>query len=176
VVMADDVATQSTQLVEAAASLSALIVIASNVSATSHLAHVVLPLSSFAESEGTFTNTMHRVQHFEAAMVTKENERTMGLKMSRWDKFGAPNDRWTHGSRRNSRSGWRIVQQLANAMGAQWSYASSEAVFTDLAGHVAMFNGMTYELLDQYQGLVLGKAATPEPVGVIYESHVLKPN
>ncbi len=176
VVMADDVSTQSTQLAEAAASLSALIVIASNVSATSHMAHVVLPLSSFAESEGTFTNTMHRVQHFEAAMVTKENERTMGLKMSRWDKFGAPNDRWTHGSRRNSRSGWRIVQQLANAMGAQWSYANSEAVFADLAGHVAMFNGMTYELLDQYQGLVLGKAATPEPVGVIYESHVLKPN
>lgn len=176
IVMADDVATQSPALAEAIASLDVLIVLATNASTTTHMAHVVLPLASFAESEGTFTNTTHRVQHFEAAIVTSENERSMGMKMSRWDKFGAPNDRWTHGERRHVRSGWRILQQLANAMGAHWTYASSEDVFKDLAGHVTSFNGMTYQLLDQYQGLVLGKAAQPDPVGVVYESHVLKPN
>jgi hypothetical protein len=35
---------------------------------------------------------------------------------------------------------------------------------------------MSYELLDAYHGLVLGKGNAPEPVGTVYQSHVLKPN
>jgi len=96
--------------------------------------------------------------------------------MSRWDKFGSPNDRWTHGERRDCRQAWRIVQDIANALGAGWTYAHSTDVFADVATHVKSFHGMSYEVLDAYQGLILGKGDQPEPVGVIYESHVLKPN
>jgi predicted molibdopterin-dependent oxidoreductase YjgC len=118
---------------------------------------------------------MHRVQRFRPAVVTGENHRTMGMKMSRWDKFGAPNDRWTHGARRDCRSGWSIIASIAGELGASWSYTSSHDVFADLAAHVAGFHGMSYDLLDQHQGLVLGKADKPEPAAVVYESHVMKP-
>jgi len=34
---------------------------------------------------------------------------------------------------------------------------------------------MSYALLEEYQGLKLGKASEPEAKTVVYESHVLKP-
>jgi NADH-quinone oxidoreductase subunit G len=176
VVLEDSFDTYDAALAQAVAGVDTLIVISSHLSVTAKQASVLLPLASFAESTGTFTNTLHRVQRFTPAVVTKENQRYMGMKMSRWDKFGAPNDRWSQGTRRDARSGWAIIRDLANAMGASWSYKSSEDVFTEIAKNVSSFHHMSYELLDAYQGLVLGKADKPEPVGVIYQSHVLKPN
>jgi len=176
IVLEDTLESHSTALAEAAAGVDVLIVLSSTMSVTARQASVLLPAASFAELEGTYTNTLHRVQHVQPALVTKENARYMGMKMSRWDKFGSPNDRWTHGERRDCRQAWRIVQDIANALGAGWTYAHSTDVFADVATHVKSFHGMSYEVLDAYQGLILGKGDQPEPVGVIYESHVLKPN
>ncbi|MBN8573919.1 MAG: molybdopterin-dependent oxidoreductase [Candidatus Kapabacteria bacterium] len=152
-----------------------LIVHTHNATATAEKAHVVFASSTYAESEGTYTNVTKRVQHFTPAIVTKENERYMGMKMSRWDKFGAFNDRWTQGERRNSRMSWRIVQGVANAMNAQWQYKDSESVFEEMTHHVDGFKGMSYELLDEYGGMIMGRIGTPESKGVVYESHYFKP-
>jgi NADH-quinone oxidoreductase subunit G len=176
VVMADALETHSPALAAAIAKLDLLVVIASNTSDSTAAAHVVLPLASWAESEGTFTNTLHRVQHYTPAVTTTENERFMGLKMSRWDAFGAPNDRWTKGTKRNVRSGWRIVRDLAAALGTQWNWKRASDVFSEIATKCAPFHGMSYDLLDAHQGVALGKASSPDPVGVVYESHVLKPH
>jgi NADH-quinone oxidoreductase subunit G len=175
IILGDSAEAHSSELLDALASVDHVIAITSYDDATASIASVVLPLSTFAESEGTFTNSTHRVQHFTPAVATVENARYMGMKMSRWDKFGAPNDRWTQGERRDCRSGWRIVQAIANALGASWTYKNSADVFNDLTHHVGGFNGMSYELLDKHQGLVLGKADKPEPASVVYESHVMKP-
>jgi predicted molibdopterin-dependent oxidoreductase YjgC len=175
IVMADDLSSHSEALAHAAAKVDSLIVIASHQSATAMQANVLLPMASWAETDGTFTNTTHRVQKFEAAVVTQDNMRSMGMKMSRWDKFGAPNDRWSQGEKRDSKQGWRIVMQIANGLGASWSFNSSSSVFDHLAANVDAFKGMSYEVLTAYHGLVLGKGTSPEPVGVVYESHVMKP-
>lgn len=175
IVMNEDLASHSPALAEAAASVETLIVLASHDSVTAKQANILLPTATWAEAEGTFTNMMHRVQRFQPAVVTTENQRTMGLKMSRWDKFGAPNDRWSNGERRDCRPAWNIAKQIAAALGTNWSYASSSDVFADITKHVSPFAGMSYELLDAHQGLILGKASNPEPVGVVYESHVMKP-
>jgi NADH-quinone oxidoreductase subunit G len=175
IVLEEDLGAAGAALAEGAASVDTLIVIASHDSVTAKQANVLLPSATWAESDGTFTNTLHRVQRFRPALVTKENQRTMGMKMSRWDKFGSHNDRWSQGERRDCRSAWRIAAGIAAALGTSWSYGSSADVFADLTRHVAPFNGMSYELLDAYHGLVLGKASNPEPVGVVYESHVMKP-
>ncbi len=174
IVMAEDLSAHPS-LADASASVDTLIVIGSHDTVTAKHANVFLPMSTWAESEGTFTNTLHRVQRFEPAVVTKENLRSMGMKMSRWDKFGAPNDRWSQGEQRNCRPAWQILRSIAQQLGATWNYASSSDVFADIAAHVQQFNGMSYELLNAYHGLVLGKASSPDPVGVVYESHVLKP-
>jgi len=174
-ILEDDARSHSDELLSALSSAEHVIFIGSHANGTSNIASIVLPRSSWAESEGTFTNSMHRVQHFLPAVATKENERFMGMKMSRWDKFGAPNDRWSQGERRDVRPGWMIVRDIANAMGEQWSYKSSQDVFKDMAEHVSPFHGMTYGALDKHQGFILGKADKPEPLGVVYESHVMKP-
>ncbi len=174
IVLAEDLSAHPS-LADASASVDTLIVLSSHDTVTAKQANVLLPMSTWAESEGTFTNTLHRVQRFEPAIVTKENLRSMGMKMSRWDKFGAPNDRWSQGEQRNCRPAWQILRSIAQQLGATWNFASSSEVFGDLAAHVQQFNGMSYELLNAYQGLVLGKASSPDPVGVVYESHVMKP-
>lgn len=174
IVMAEDLSAHPS-LADASASVDTLIVLGSHDTVTAKQANILLPMSTWAESEGTFTNTLHRVQRFEPAVVTKENLRSMGMKMSRWDKFGAPNDRWSQGEQRNCRPAWQILRSIAHHLGTAWNYTSSSDVFGDLAAHVQQFNGMSYELLNAYHGLVLGKASTPDPVGVVYESHVMKP-
>jgi NADH-quinone oxidoreductase subunit G len=143
---------------------------------SSQLADVVLGCATYAETEGTFTNINQRVQHFSPAVVTTDNLRQMGLKMSRLDKFGAHNDRWTKGERREAKANWKIIQSIANELGAGWLYKSAEDIFDEIALTVPGFKNMSYDLLSAHLGLVLNKAHEPEPIGVIYESHVLKPN
>ena len=174
IVMAEDLSAHPS-LADASAGVDTLIVLGSHDTVTAKQANILLPMSTWAESEGTFTNMLHRVQRFEPAVVTKENLRSMGMKMSRGDKFGAPNDRWSNGEQRNCRPAWSVLRSIAKQLGATWTYTSSSDVFADIASHVQQFNGMSYELLDAYHGLVLGKASTPDPVGVVYESHVMKP-
>ncbi|GMV54119.1 MAG: NADH-quinone oxidoreductase subunit G [Chlorobi bacterium] len=175
IVLEDDALSHSQSLAEAFAALPNLIVLSAHTTVVAQQASVLLPIATFAEAEGTFTNINNRVQRFRPAVVTAENERYMGLKMSRWDKFGAPNDRWTHGERRDCRSAWRVMQAIAEGMGFKWGYDSSENVFNDIAAHVEGFKGMSYALLDKHMGLILNKADQPEPEQVIYVSNFMKP-
>lgn len=138
-------------------------------------ADIVFPTSTFAEIEGTFTNLQGRVQHFTPAIVTKENFRFMGMKMSRLDKFGADNDRWTKHEIRDSKQSWRILQNIARVLGKEWNYTKSSQIFEEISNKYEGFNDMDYKKLDEYQGLVLGKGNNPEPKTVNYVSHYLKP-
>jgi predicted molibdopterin-dependent oxidoreductase YjgC len=158
-----------------ASSVEHIIAIASNHNATTQNASIVLPASTYAEVEGTFTNVDRRVQIIEPAVTTKENERHMGMKMSRWDKLGAFNDRWTQGERRNSRPTWKILTGISEACGNAMKFTSAEDVFNDISLHNQHFKGMNYASLEENQGLRLDKASEKEAKAVIYVSHVLKP-
>jgi NADH-quinone oxidoreductase subunit G len=140
-----------------------------------NFADVVFPASTFAEIEGTYTNLNGRVQHFTPALVTKENYRYMGMKMSRLDKFGADNDRWTNHEIRDSRQSWKILQSIAKELGKDWNYTKSANVFAEIVENHSNFNDMDYKKLDEYQGLELGKGNNPDPKQVNYVSHYLKP-
>lgn len=139
------------------------------------MADIVFPATTFAESEGTFVNIDGRVQHFTPALVTRNNLRFMGMKMSRLDKFGAFNDRWTQFEYRDLRQSWEIIQMLANKFGAGWNYRKSEDVFREISLRIDEFKGMTYELLDMHLGVTLGRANNPDKIIRIYESHYMKP-
>jgi len=143
---------------------------------STEIAHVILGTATYAESEGSYTNVNNRVQHFTPAIVTQENMRIMGMKMSRLDKFGAANDRWTQGEKRNCKQHWRVAQGVANALGTTLGYKNSENVFDDIVKHNTAYNHMTYDALDTHLGLTLNKAQQPESLGIIYESHTMKPN
>jgi NADH-quinone oxidoreductase subunit G len=175
-IVEEDLASLSPELRQAVEDAEMVIVHASNHTETTQRAHIVLATTTYAELEGTYTNIQRRVQLLRPAVATKHRERYMGLQMSRWDKFGAWNDRWTHGPRRDCYQTWQHLQAIARLLGTSWKWRRSEDVFSELAHEVPSFAGMTYELLDAYQGVVLGKGRNPDPVPPMqYESHVLKP-
>jgi NADH-quinone oxidoreductase subunit G len=178
-VIEEDIAALGADVASALDSLQMLVVHASNHNATTAKAHAVLASATYAELEGTYTNFQRRVQHVKPAVVTTENERTMGMSMSRLDKFGAANDRWTNGERRNCRQHWRSLTAIAIEAGADkqaWRYRVSEDMFEHLVDTVPFFAGMTYELLDERKGVISGEAEKEFSEVFAYDSHTLKPN
>lgn len=143
---------------EALGKLDLLIVHSTHRNATTALADIALPASTYAEKHGTFVNFQDRVQRIRPAIASVEQDRARdGLAMSRWDKFAAQNDRWGKGPRRDCRPSWRIVQSVASAMGVKWKYATSEDVFAEIAESVPAFKGMRYLALG-LQGAVLASS------------------
>lgn len=163
------------EILEALKFVDLVINFAYNFDEAVRFSHIVLPASTYAESEGTYVNVKGRAQHLEPALVTKENLRSMGMKLSRWDTFGAQNDRWTKHELRICRQSWRILQNLAKEFGHDWGWIHSKDVFKEISENHDDFKGMDYKLLDEYQGLNLGNAENPDPKVETYVSHRYKP-
>ncbi len=90
-------------------------------SETAKLADVVLPASSFAEKEGTFTATDRRVLRVRKAI----------------DPIG------------EGKPDWLIISQLAQRMGSkQFSYASAEDIMKEIAELTPIYGGISYDRLD----------------------------
>ncbi|MBW8017577.1 MAG: formate dehydrogenase subunit alpha [Planctomycetes bacterium] len=83
-------------------------------------ADVVLPATSFAEKDGTFTNTERRVQRVRKAL----------------DGPG------------NSRDDWQIVCDIANRMGYPMSFADASAITDEIAGISPIYGGISYDRID----------------------------
>lgn len=89
-------------------------------SETAALADVVFPVASFAEKDGTFTNTERRVQLLRPAVPP-------------------PGE---------ARPDWQVVCELATAMGYPMSYTSTAAIMEEIASLVPSYAGMLHERLD----------------------------
>ncbi len=160
----DDIAANRA-MAEVIGRLDFFVVHASHRTATAEAADVVLSSSTFAEKHGTFTNFEGQVQRIRAAVATVEQDRALdGFSMSRLDKFGAQNDKWMRGARRDARPTWRVLTSVANAFGAKWRYNVVEDVFAEITSSVESFKGMTYLRLGT-RGLKLRtKTQQPSPV------------
>jgi formate dehydrogenase major subunit len=86
---------------------------------TSDLAHVVLPGASFAEKDGTFTNTERRVQ-----MVRKA--------------IKPPGD---------AKPDWQIIQELSSRLGYPMDYDSPRTIMREIAKLTPSYGGITYDRL-----------------------------
>jgi formate dehydrogenase alpha subunit len=87
---------------------------------TTDLAHMVLPAASFAESEGTFSNSERRVQRVRKAI----------------EPLGG-------------KSNWEIIQELSTRMGYPMQYQSSEEIFNEMASLTPPYSGMNYARLEE---------------------------
>lgn len=93
---------------------------------TAELADVVLPGSSYAEKDGTFTATDRRIQRIYKAI----------------DPVG------------DSKPDWQIINQLAQQMGAPgFNFKSPEEIMVEIAALTPIYGGITYERLTN--GVVL---------------------
>lgn len=111
-------------------------------------AMVIFPASTYAEVNGTLVNFQGRVQRIKPAVATLETERLPGeFSVSRLDKFGAQNDRWTQGTKYNARPVWKVITQIAKALGKDFGYETTEDVFDEIARTVPALEGLSYEKL-----------------------------
>ncbi len=88
---------------------------------TAKLADVVLPAASFAEKEGTFTNTERRVQRVRQAI----------------EPIGG------------SRPDWMIICELATRFGYPMAYAAPEEIMAEIAALTPSYAGVTYPRIEE---------------------------
>lgn len=88
---------------------------------TARLADVVLPGASFAEKEGTFTNTERRVQLVEKAI----------------DPPG------------EARPDWQIIKEIMERLGYPAPYSSPEEIMAEIARVTPIYAGITYGRLKE---------------------------
>lgn len=144
-----------------------------NQSAVSEKSKVVFAAGVHSETEGTMTNFDGIVQLFRPALVNSENQRFMGMKMSRLDKFGAANDRWMKHELRDVRSDWRIIQMLGNKFSAGWSYTAAEQIF-NIVSSLTPFKNMTYAKLTKANGLKIGDDNSKIEEHIPYKTNFMK--
>ena len=105
--------------IDAASKASAVIVVGTTVPKGLENVAVVLPITNFAEEEGTFTNLRGRVQRFMQAKA-------------------APG---------SARPSWLVLGDLLGAMGAQEQFFLPSDVFANLASSKPQFAGLSYETI-----------------------------
>jgi len=94
-------------------------------SETCRFADVIFPASPSLEKEGTFTSTERRIQRLYEVLEPLEG----------------------------SRPDWRIIQDVANRLGANWNYQHPSEIYREIASLTPMFAGVSYERLEGYKSL-----------------------
>ncbi|WNB93881.1 formate dehydrogenase subunit alpha [Bacillus sp. NEB1478] len=92
---------------------------------TAEFADVVLPASPSLEKEGTFTNTERRIQRLYQVL----------------EPLG------------DSKPDWKIIQEIANRLGAGWNYTHPSDIMAEAAQLAPLFAGVSYERLEGYNSL-----------------------
>jgi len=88
---------------------------------TAELADVVLPAASFAEKEGTFTNTERRVQRVRKAI----------------DSIG------------EAKPDWEILMNIMNRLGYGKNYSHPSEIMEEIAEVTPSYGGITYDRIDE---------------------------
>jgi formate dehydrogenase major subunit len=117
-------------------------------SATCHFADVVLPASPSLEKEGTFTSTERRVQRLYQVFEPLEG----------------------------SRPDWRIIQDIANRLGAKWRYQHPSEIYREIASLTPLFAGVTYERLEGFKSLQWPVAADGTDQPLLYTKEFAFPD
>jgi formate dehydrogenase major subunit len=86
---------------------------------------VVLPAAPALEKDGTFTSTERRIQRLYQALP----------------ELG------------DSRADWKITQEIANRMGANWNYQHPSEIMAEMASLTPLYAGASFERLEGYNTL-----------------------
>jgi formate dehydrogenase alpha subunit len=109
-----------THVEESLKSLDFLVVQDIFLTETARLADVVLPAASFAEKDGTFTNTERRVQRVRKAV-------------------NPPGE---------AKPDWQIICLLSEKMGQPMAYTSATEIMAEIASLTPAYGGITFERLE----------------------------
>ena len=102
---------------------------------TANYAHIFLPGSTFLEKDGTFTNAERRIQPVRKVMAPI-----------------------------NGLADWEVTQQLARALGLDWTYAHPSEIMDEIARLTPSFTGVSFAKLDE-MGSIQWPANAQAPEG-----------
>lgn len=111
-------------------------------SETCRFADVILPASPSLEKEGTFTSTERRIQRLYQV----------------FQPLG------------ESRPDWKIIQDIANGLGAGWKYEHPSEIYEEIASLTPLMAGVTYERLEGYKSLQWPVAEDGSDQPLLYET------
>jgi formate dehydrogenase major subunit len=107
---------------------------------TCGFADVVLPAAPSLEKEGTFTSTERRIQRLYQVFEPLDG----------------------------SRPDWKIVQDVANHLGAKWNYTHPSEIMAEMASLTPLYAGVSYERLEGYKSLQWPVAADGADQPLLY--------
>ncbi len=110
---------------------------------TCQFADVVLPAAPSLEKEGTFTSTERRIQRLYQV----------------FEPLGG------------SRPDWKIIQEVANRLGANWNYQHPAEIMAEMASLSPLYAGVSYERLEGYKSLQWPVAADGSDQPLLYTKH-----
>ncbi len=110
-------------------------------------AHVVLPATTFAEEDGTYTNLERRVQLLKKAISPKNTQ---------------------------AESGWGAICRLAECMGAQgFAFQTAAEVFDEIASLVPIYAGISHQRLVKEATITLRPdPVNPQPTQLLHSDRV----
>jgi formate dehydrogenase major subunit len=117
-------------------------------SETCRFADVILPASPSLEKEGTFTSTERRIQRL-------------------YQVFEPLGD---------SRPDWKIIQDVANRLGANWNYQHPSEIYEEIAPLTPLMAGVNYERLEGYKTLQWPVAADGSDQPLLYTKEFAFPD
>ncbi|MBC8105652.1 MAG: formate dehydrogenase subunit alpha, partial [Anaerolineae bacterium] len=117
-------------------------------SKTCQFADVVLPAAPSLEKEGTFTSTERRIQRLYQVFEP------------------------LHGCRPD----WRIIQDVANHLGANWKYEHPSKIMDEIAALTPMFAGVRYDRLEGYKSLQWPVSADGADQSLLYTKQFAFPD
>jgi formate dehydrogenase major subunit len=115
---------------------------------TCRFADVVLPGSPSLEKEGTFTSTERRIQRLYEVI----------------EPLG------------DSRPDWKILIDIANRLGANWTYKHPSEIYDEIAALTPLMAGVTYERLEGFKSLQWPVAADGSDQPLLYTKEFNTPD
>ncbi len=115
---------------------------------TCRFADVVLPGAPSLEKDGSFTSTERRIQRLYQA----------------FEPLGG------------CRPDWKIIRDVANALGAEWKYEHPSEVMDEIASLTPMFAGVSYMRLEGYKSLQWPVAADGTDQPLLYTQQFALPD
>jgi formate dehydrogenase major subunit len=112
-------------------------------SSTCQFADVVLPAAPSLEKDGTFTSTERRIQRLYQVFEPLDG----------------------------SRPDWKIIQDVANHLGAGWNYQHPSVVMDEIASLTSLFAGVSYQRLEGYKSLQWPVHADGTGEPLLYTEH-----
>jgi len=142
-----------------------LISFATNLSETTKISDLVIPITTAAEHAASYVNVDGRIQRTIPAKETKYSNRSLNLEMSvgRLDRYGTNFDNWvSEDNKIDCIPLWNFITEVANASGLELIFEDGRSIISEISAKRKAFENVSYDRMDAEAGIQLSLNNTTE--------------